>query len=414
MDGYSIAQNGIRQIPAVDHSRAILLVASAILFIHGLQTITIYVFFQANPRTGTAVNVVTSCLGLYLSSLVAIAFGYSEAKRGWSRPARWVLAYACLAGVSLLWTQSSSLLNAFGYWIGLVAELGSIALLLRCDQASRIAPAALKGFVWATVVVAFVAWTAPGTWELRLGQQEYLHPNIIGDQFALGALFCIYLANRFPSERRWRWICIILLFSLLRAVSKASIISFACAASFYFLRHSKLPARSQLKVFVLAMAMIAVSWQFISPYISMYTAGQNNVETLTGRTLIWSVSLDIAAERPWLGHGLASYISVVPNFGPFISRHAHNDLLQQFFNFGIVGLLLSSAVYASFYRHLRRSPVSRQRGLAFSVLIYGLLHGLVDASSVELILPSCVIFMLAEWTSPTSQPSFSGSESCAT
>jgi exopolysaccharide production protein ExoQ len=402
MNGHSITHSHVRPITALDRSRTIALVASTVWFIHGLQTVTIYIFFQAQPRTGTAVNVAASCLSLYLSSLVAVAFGYSEAKRVWSRPARWVLAYACLAGISLLWTQSSSMLNPFGYWIGLIAELGAVALLLRCDQSSKLIPAALKGFVWATVVVALVAWTAPGTWELRLGQQDYLHPNIIGDQFALGSLFSIYLADRFPSERRWKWICVTLLFSLIRAVSKASIISFACAASFYFLRHSKLSSRSQLKVFALALAMIAVSWHFIDPYISMYAAGQNNVETLTGRTVIWSVSFDIAAEKPWLGHGLASYLSVVPDFGPFTSRHAHNDLLQQFFNFGVLGLSLSIAVYASFYRHLRRSSPSTERGLAFSVLIYGLLHGLVDASSVELMLPCCMIFMLAEWTSASS------------
>ncbi len=387
----------------VTRSTVVFVVAFAAWFVSGLETATTYLFFQDNPKLGTAVNGGAACLTLYFAILTVLAFGYSEGKHVWSRPAQWILAYASFTGASLLWTQSSSLLSAFGYWAYFVAGLATIAILLRCDQVENVAPAALQGFVWASVVIALIAWTAPGTWELRLGDQEHLHPNAIGNQFALAALFSIYLAGRCPTARYWNWISIGLVFSLLRSLSKASIISFVFAAGFYFLRHSKLSVRNRLKIAFVGAIMILASLGFIESYLDVYTEVAN-VETFTGRTFIWAASWDIAAERPWLGHGVYSYRSVVPSFGEFQAWTAHNEFLQQFFSYGLVGVLLSFAVYASFYRYLRRSPRSPQLGLAFALLIYGLLHGLTEANHIELMLPSCMILLLAEWVQEDRQP----------
>jgi exopolysaccharide production protein ExoQ len=379
-----------------ERSTMTLVVAFTAWFVAGMETATNYLFFQADPRVGTMVNVGASCLMLYFAILVAAAFGYSKEKHVWSRPAQWILVYAALAGVSLFWTQSSSLVNASGYWVAFIASLVTIAVLIRFDRADNVALAALQGFVWASAILALIGWMAPGTYELRMGQQEYLHPNAIGNQVAIAALFSIFLARRYPTTLHWNWITIALVFSLLRTLSKASIISFIVAASFYFVRYSKLSARSQLKIAVVGAVLVLASWGFIVRYADVYTEG-TNVETLTGRTLIWAVSWEIAAERPWLGHGFYSYRSVVPNFGEFQAWHAHNDFLQQFFSYGALGLILSLAVYGSFYCQLRRVPRSPQLGLASALLIYGLLHGLTDASHIELMLPSGMILLFAEW-----------------
>jgi exopolysaccharide production protein ExoQ len=379
-----------------DRSTMTLVVAFTAWFVAGMETATNYLFFQADPRVGTIVNLGASCAMLYLTILVAVAFGYSKEKHVWSGPAQWILVYAVLTGVSLCWTQSSSLVNASGYWVAFIASLATIAVLIRSDRADNVALAALQGYVWASVILALIGWTAAGTYELRMGQQEYLHPNAIGNQVALAALFSIFLARRYPAALRWNWITTGLVFSLLRTLSKASIISFLVAAGFYFVRYSKLSARSQLKIAVVGAVLILASWGFIARYADVYTEG-TNVETLTGRTVIWAVSWEIAAERPWLGHGFYSYRSVVPNFGEFKAWHAHNDFLQQFFSYGVAGLMLSLAVYGSFYRQLRRAPRSPRLGLASAVLIYGLLHGLTDASHIELMLPGGMILLFAEW-----------------
>ena len=64
----------------------------------------------------------------------------------------------------------------------------------------------------------------------------------------------------------------------------------------------------------------------------------NHVETLTGRTFIWAVAWEEALKSPWLGHGFYSFRFVIPVVGAFEPWQAHNELLQQFFCYGIVGL----------------------------------------------------------------------------
>src|SRR6266566_2668088 len=147
-------------VSRTNSSIVIAVVAFLTWFIKGLETATIYIFFQADPKLGTAINIGCACLTLYLAVLVVVGFGYSEATFAWSRPAQWILAYVSLTGISLLWTQSYSLLSACGYWLGFTAELAVIVLLLRCGSVQNIARAALKGFVWASVAVALVAWAA--------------------------------------------------------------------------------------------------------------------------------------------------------------------------------------------------------------------------------------------------------------
>jgi O-antigen ligase len=371
-------------------------VAFVCFFLSGVQTAVTYLLFQSAPRWGTGTTIGISCATLYLAGILLLAVGAQRVI--WPGPAKWILAYSALTGLSLIWSQSSSLPHATGYWIGFIAEFSVVVCFLKLGDVDRITVAALSGFIWAAAVVAIIAWTAPGTWEQRMGDQEYLHPNAIGNQFGLAALFGLYLARRNLGTKYWNWITLGLTFSLLRSLSKASIISFFLAAGFYLFRCSGRNFRTHFKYVLISMALFAISWTFIQSYLEIYTEG-TNVETLTGRTIIWATSLDIANERPWLGHGFYSYRSVVPSFGEFESWHAHNDFLQQYFSYGIVGLSLAIGIYVSFFRHLRSCQQSSPRTLGLALLIYGLLHGVTDADHIELMLPIRFILLFSVWAS---------------
>jgi len=367
-------------------------------FFSGVQTAVTYVLFRSNPRWGTGVCIAESCATLYLAGLFLLAFGGRSIS--WPATSKWIFYYVAFTGLSLTWSQSSSIAHALGYWIGFAAELGAVVCLLSSGNADEISIAALSGSVWAAVIVAVIAWSAPGTWELRMGDQQFLHPNAVGNQFGIAALFGLYLARREPAKRYWNWLTLGLSFSLLRSLSKASIISFVCAAGFYLFRGSDHNLRSKVKVALIFVGMFACSWTFISAYLDVYTDGTNNIETITGRTVIWATSFDIANEHPWLGHGFYSYRSIVPPFGEFESWHAHNDLLQQYFSYGLVGVLLALSIYISFFRHILRCRESGSiQALAFAILIYGLLHGLTDADHVELMLPARLILLVSVWLS---------------
>lgn len=65
---------------------------------------------------------------------------------------------------------------------------------------------------------------------------------------------------------------------------------------------------------------------------------------LTGRSTLWSMTLDQAAQKPILGHGTGTE----PDFtGVSSANHAHNGFLQIYFDRGIIGLLLIGVLVIS-------------------------------------------------------------------
>ena len=80
----------------------------------------------------------------------------------------------------------------------------------------------------------------------------------------------------------------------------------------------------------------------MASYYEVYINAGNQSETLTGRIGIWALILEKALEQPWIGHGFHSVWKVIPPFGPdqFEPRHAHNELLQQFYAYGVAGIPL--------------------------------------------------------------------------
>jgi O-antigen ligase len=149
---------------------------------------------------------------------------------------------------------------------------------------------------------------------------------------------------------------------------------------------------------------MVLSWPFVSSYVQEYSQSAA-VGSLTGRTAIWASSWEIAAEKPWIGHGFYSYRSIVPFFGEFEAWQAHNDLLQQFFSYGTVGLLLACAVYISFLRYLRRSRSSPEVDLGYCIFVFGLIHGLTEANHIDLAIPVRLIVLLVVWCNVASRGS---------
>src|SRR6185312_5237917 len=105
-----------------------------------------------------------------------------------------------------------------------------------------------------------------------------------------------------------------------------------------------------------AMATVALFWGLLNSYYDVYTNAGNQSETLSGRLGIWAYFLAEAVQRPWIGHGFDSAWKVIPPFGPdqFEAAHAHNELLQQFYAYGLVGVILFIGIYFNIFRHIRR------------------------------------------------------------
>jgi O-antigen ligase len=273
----------------------------------------------------------------------------------------------------------------------MTADIGTVLLLLDYQPTPVHATRIMRGFIWGVVGVALVAWCTPTMDDFRLGNEDFFHPNEIGFVLAIATLLAMCLARK---NKAWKWVAAGLAITLLRDLSKASIAAFLLAALFYLMQGSTFSRNVRLQIGIGATLVVASFWTVLEAYADVYSQG-NNVETLTGRTVIWATSFEIALEKPWLGHGFYSYRWAVPPLGNFAPMQAHNELLQQFFTYGIAGVIALIALYWSFYRQIRSTPASRFTTLAGALLVFAVVRGLVDTERFDLSYPLWLIALLS-------------------
>jgi O-antigen ligase len=312
-----------------------------------------------------------------------------------SGPLRWVILYLAFSGCSLFWTASVSAASSALYWLALVADVGVAILLVRGATPDQALDSLLKGFIAGSCFLAIVAWMMPTAPDLRLGDIDYFNTNQIGNLCALSLMMCSLLAARGAAV--WRIVPWLLGITLLRSLSKATLAAFIVCMLYQFTRDASIP-RKKKWVLVFATVILAVCfWGLLSAYYDTYTTAGNQAETLTGRTAIWTWTLDASLKKPWFGNGFDAMWKVAPPFGGelFEARHAENELLQQFFAYGACGIVLLLGIYGSLYRRVRALPRAPERIALTAFLIYVLIRGLAEAEPFDLLLPLWLVTAFA-------------------
>jgi exopolysaccharide production protein ExoQ len=348
--------------------------------------------FQAEPQAGVMVSV-----GLNLLLFVVVAFhsfgpGLTTLRSTLRVPCfRWVLIFLTFSACSLFWTVAVSLSAAVVYWCAMAADVAMVVLLLRTGPESQMVSALMKGYVIGACLIAMIAWLLPSQSDLRLGDEELLGPNQIGYVCAFAVFFAQYLIQKGASE--WKIPAALLAVTLLRSLSKTTIVAFVLAQLFLLARDATISRKSKILFAATACLVVAIFWNLLSAYYELYSSA-NSAETLTGRLGIWAIILDKAIEQPWIGHGFHSVWKVIPPFEAFEARHAHNELLQQFYAYGAVGVLMLAGLYGSFYRQIRKLPVGPLRALFLGLLLFVLVRGLADTEAFDLSLPLWTIALI--------------------
>jgi O-antigen ligase len=368
---------------ALEQRRHLVILPAIVGFFFAFRICLTFLFFQSEPQQGSAVIVAISLTLLTFAALCSIGATPSIPSSCFATGTiKWIAAFLTIALVSIAWSAAGPMAAA-GYWAGWAANIATVWLLLRYRAPALQADAILKGSVWGALLVALIAWSIPTTDDLRLGDEDFLHPNALGFLFATTALMAIYLTRQ---NKLWRWPALLLATTLFRTLSKTSIVAFAAAILFYLIRDSTLSRATKIRIGVAGAVILASLWGILEAYFNTYAQG-SRAETLTGRTVIWAVSADYAIKHPWLGNGFYSYRWVVPAFGPFEAWTAHNEFLQQFFSFGVVGVIAAIALYWAFFRQIRRAPASHLKTLAATLLIFALVRGLSDTENFDLSFP---------------------------
>ena len=373
-------------------ARMLLLPGIVGFYLAGRLCIT-YLFFQSDPKTGAAVSVALNFL--MLMAVAFHSFGPADAilSSALRVPCfRWVVFFLCFSCCSLVWSATVSVGIAFIYWSAMAADVAIVVLLLRTGPMDAAAAALMKGYVCGACWIALVEWFSPTMRDLRPGNDEFFSPNAIAFTCAFGIFLAQYVA-RFA--RSWRMPAVFLAISLLRTLSKTTILAFIAGQAFLLFRDRSMSRTSKILIALVAVLIAAAFSGLISDYYVIYTNAGNQAETLTGRIGIWAVVLDKSLQQPWVGHGFDSFWNVIPLFGTFAAWHAHNELLQQFYAYGVVGIVLLAGIYRSFYLQLRSSSQAPLRALFMGLLLFIVVRGLADTERFDLSFPLWSIALIS-------------------
>lgn len=377
-------------------------------FYLGLEDIQTFLLFQSNPVLGTLVGYIPIFgFGLFLLSSLLISKRIKGSKVLQTTTAKSLIALLIWIATTLSWTYSSSLFSAFGYWAATAMRVLVVILLLFLGNKEKVALKSLQGFVWGGLVFAVITLLAnPITSDGRLGNEEFLHPNTIGNIMAITSICSLYLNLEFnklvTKSRTHIFIITILLFTLLKCLSKTAIICFLLSTLVY-LAFSKISRRKKITLLGLIGGLVAISSAALSKYFIYYLTEQQGgdaLSTASGRTSIWRITLNLIQERPILGYGFQSYVDVVDQIIGLRLVHAHNEFLNIWLTLGLVGLFLSIITYLSYFLLLRRASKKglSQASLGMALLVYSVMRGATEASVTDpIIFPMTLMMLTSEW-----------------
>ena len=351
------------------------------------------------PSTGAALSI-----GFDLSLLGLVCFdsiGPGERSFGsvLRLPAvRCVLLYLAFSGLSLLWSDAASPANSIAYWCGLVIDVAMVVLLQRRDRGDESAGAIIRGFVCSSCLLAAVAWLMPAAADLRLGDEQFFNTNEIGNLCAFAIFFAQYLTRH--RHGSWRVAKLFLALTLVRSLSKATLAAFVVSEACLLLMDSSMSRKTKMLLAIGSLTMVLAFWGLFETYYEVYTTTGNQAETFTGRTAIWLYAANATFDHPstpWIGHGFDAWWKVVPPFGNqfFEARHAENEVLQQFYAYGVAGVVLLAGIYGGLFRQLRRLPASSEKTVFLCVLIFVLVRGLAEADAFDLLLPLWSVVLIS-------------------
>jgi exopolysaccharide production protein ExoQ len=362
------------------------------------RTIAVLCFVRilgVDPRTGAALLLASDFV------LLCVAWFYSLGPPNYTFGSmlkvptiRWVFVFLSFSCCSLAWSWTVSLPASFAYWCGMAADVSIVLLLLRVEPVTVVSHSLMKGFIWSTCCLALIAWIMPTQADLRLGDEQFFNTNQIGNLCAFAIFMAQYLVRR--KAGKWSPAIAFLSITLLRSLSKTTIAAFLVSEGYLMIKDQAVSRKTRLLLIGGMITIVLVFWGLFAAYYDVYTAAGSQAETLTGRTAIWVYVLNAAIGHPWIGHGFDSMWKVVPPFGPdqFEARHAENEMLQQFYAYGVVGLVMLGGLYGSLYRSLRKLQRGSVRVILISTMIFFVVRGLAEAEPFDLLLPLWAIVLL--------------------
>ncbi len=366
-----------------------------------------YLFFQNAPKAGTVFSLFLPVVFLLVTAVMTKPVVIPRRALSFPVSSKAVLLFLLWAVLSLLWTRAESAISGFGYWMEIVAEVALTLFLLVLTPKETLLRKSLQGIALGGIALGLVAMTSGVTDELgRAGDEVFLHPNLLGFRLGLAALvsWYLYIASRNEVGRRfWGCMAVILLFLLVNTLSKTSILAFI-AASFVMIFANPMPGWRKYWILIGGLLVAATSFGFIADYLDEYTSrGDGQLAlTLTGRTLIWAETWEMILENPIAGYGIISFRDHGPQIADVRLVTAHNEILNVFFSFGIVGLILCLTMYLALLLEIRKvkrvqSINAPELTLFSAIVVFAFVRGFAQAPLIGFSFPLALLILSSQW-----------------
>lgn len=373
-------------------------------FLSSLKITFVALLFRSNPAAGTLFNFIIS-----LFFLLFVFFEWLGKHRvlEFSPAVKLIYAYLAWAGLSLLWTRAESTATAAFYWVGVVLDVAVVWFMLHSSNRRRVIEGGLRGIVFGGVILGGLLFFFETGADGRAGD-EIIHVNSIGNQIGLASIASLFFISGFhergDSLKKWYGVIIFLLLCLIYSLSKTSIVAVGVAIVIYTVMGKGVKG-SSIALLSCGALLLVIFWPTIEVYLDAYMlpnsgGSLSTAETLTGRTLLWEEVWLMIGQAPIVGYGFFSFRDVGPDIFSVMQTQAHNELLQQWFSLGIVGVVLALAVYCMAALHwwgIRRDPVGLETCYAIvglTLLVYSIARGITEASVVSLVFPLPMMLIL--------------------
>lgn len=289
----------------------------------------------------------------------------------WGFGAKSLLLYALAAGLSAI--RSPYPVIVIGYFIQLLgATVLMIGLVYRTENVRQLERIEKIWFITVAVLVLKdsitgllfpeMAATKSGTFRLGMGVTHAVLLSLLAT-----LVFWMSFEHKRSGNPVIMWLLrAFLIYVIIGAISRVSIVAFVVGGIFYFLFNTRDYFKRWIIVFdgigiVVAFSLLLLSFGLrpATDVVDYMRRGQSKEElaSFTGRTYIWPHVLQKSFESPIVGHGYGvSRLTMgeLPeaDFQPY---HCHNEVLEVFFNTGLVGLIPFFAIFLYSLRWIRNS-----------------------------------------------------------
>ncbi len=373
-------------------------------------------FFANNPSFLFVVTAASS-IGIFILTVVfclklTMTGSLKPNETPVPREVKLLWVFMAVAGVSLLWTNMLEF--NFKIWVNILLSVTTFYLLTRYGDAQETAENTVKGFVYGAIFTAAVTLIIhPVETESihRLGLFGLIDATRLGRMMGMTTLFILY--NLFTATTRkmklkQAGLLAITLVTLVFSFAKISLASTFITALMMMMMF-RLPVK--WKVIILSVSLllgtlfVAASWNRLMTYTQQM--GGNALSTVSGRTTYWKVSWAMIKANPLLGYGAGARLDLdaIPleeeiNIKSVKATQTHNEWMNMWFQYGVVGLFLSVLIYGLLVSRSIKGYGHGERELTvmcLSVLALTFLRSPFESDLVGFIIPEPFLVIFPFW-----------------